>query len=691
MGNKIYNNFFIFLSLFCVLIFAFCIFAIRTVSAASLSISPTGGFFTVDSTFDVSLFLETNGKSVNAVEIYLKFPPDKLQLVSPKISQSIVNIWASQPSLDNRTGVIKLEGVIPGGISASGGLIAKFTFRVKSVGSAILKFLDDSRVLLNDGLGTDVLEQVQNGIYHFVLPPPAGPIVISETHPDQSRWYSNSTIILKWSAESDVDGYSYVLNNEPVDFPDDISEGGKNFIIYKNIDNGIRYFHVKSSKNGAWGGTTHFSVSIDALPPAEFPVETSPSNRTANKQPIVRFITTDNFSGMDHYELKIVPLQTAKLQTESEENQQFFIEVESPHLLPVLDIGTYDVIVRAYDKTGNYRETVERINVINPFFKPITDKGLEIRGSFIVPWVWVWIIFAFLILLLGYVGWRLKKWHRAIHFKIFNKELPEHVKNQLEELKKYQSKYKGIAVFLLIVGTAYWTLFAAGVSAQETEFLKIELSPPVITTISKNISNDEIFYIGGKTELANSKIIVYLQNLQSGEALSQVVISDKKGDWFYRHNTFLSSGNYLLWTQSKIDEQMSPPSPQMQIKVQPTALQLGVSRISYEFIYLIIVVILLIIIGGIVFYIVFHSYHARKKHGIFIKEIEEAEESIRRGFAVLKRDIEAELAVIKKIKPNKSLSIEEKIKEKQLIEDIESVEKYIGKEIWDVKRAEHID
>lgn len=34
---------------------------------------------------------------------------------------------------------------------------------------------------------------------------------------------------------------------------------------------------------------------------------------------------------------------------------------------------------------------------------------------------------------------------------------------------------------------------------------------------------------------------------------------------------------------------------------------------------------------------------------------------------------------------------EEKIKEEQLLKDIEAVEKYIGKEIWDIKIAEHID
>ncbi|MEK7634708.1 MAG: cohesin domain-containing protein [Patescibacteria group bacterium] len=670
------------------LCFIFYVLSFALADAAIISLSPSSGAFTVGSTFDISLFLNTQEKSVNAVQIYLKFPSDKLQLVSPKISQSIINIWSSQPKLDNKTGVIELEGIIPGGINTSNGLITKFTFRVKSVGSAIVKFLDKSRVLLNDGLGTDALEQAQNSIYSLVLPPPAGPIVVSETHPDQSRWYSNQNLILKWASESEVDGYSYILNNEPIDIPDDISDGVKNSVIYKNIGNGVYYFHIKSLRNGGWGGVTHFSVNIDSLPPAEFSIEVSPSVRSTSRQPIIQFMTTDSFSGLDHYELKIISLQSIK-SDEEKENQQFFIEAESPYLSPMLELGSYDIIIRAYDKAGNYRETIKHLNIVNPFLKPITDKGLEIDGLFIIPWLFVWIISVFLIVIITYVGWRFEKWHHNIHFQILNRKFPEHIEKKLDEFEKYRSKYKGVSIFLIIISAGI--LFSGSVFAQETESQKIEFGPPVITTISRNISNEEIFYIGGKTDFSNTKVIIYLQNPKTGETLSQGIVSDKNGDWLYRHNAFLSSGNYILWAQSKIDEQLSPPSAQMQINVQRTAIQFGASRISYEVLYLIIIVIFLMIFIYVISRAVFHAYHAREKHKEFTKEIKEAEESIRRGFAVLRRDIEAELAVIKKVKLNKNISAEEKNKEDQLIKDINLIESYIGKEIWDIKKTEYID
>jgi len=220
---------------------------------------------------------------------------------------------------------------------------------------------------------------------------------------------------------------------------------------------------------------------------------------------------------------------------------------------------------------------------------------------------------------------------------------------------------------------------------------EVELAPPLITTISRNISNEEIFYIGGKTDSPQTQIIIYLQNLQSGETMSQIVLSDKRGDWFYRHNTFLASGNYRLWAQSKILDQMSPPSPQIEMKVEQTAIQFGVSRISYETLYKGISVVLFLLFLGLIGYILFLGYHGRKKHIQFLKEMREVEEALRRGFAILRRDIEAELAYERKTRPKKSFTPEEKAKEEQTLKDLEAVEQCIGKEVLDVWETEHAE
>ena len=661
----------------------FCLLIASVASAAEspiLSVSPAIGTFVVGSTFDVSLFLDTKEESVNAVAVYLSFPPDKLQLVDRFSEKSAVEFWVVPPRFNNQRGTIEFQGGMPGGLKAGKALIAKFTFRVSALGRGALKFLPDSKVLLNDGKGTDALGRVDNGVYSFILPPPLGPMVVSETHPDQSKFNSNPTVILKWANNRPTDDYSYVINDEPVDAPDDISEGIKTETVYKNLSDGAHYFHVKALRDGAWGGITHFAVNVDGKPPAEFLVNILPSRRTAEKNLIVKFATTDALSGLDYYKLKIIPLNAP---CEAVDCQEFFIEAQSPYISRELELGSYDVIVRAFDKAGNYRDSVTNFKIVKPVFEIISNEGIRIKDILTVSWMWVWIVSGILLIVLFFAAWKLKRWYDSIEQKRTGKDLPDLVKEKLEELKKYKNKYGRTLVLLFIFGGMMF--------GGHYVLAGIELGPPLVTNISRNISNEEIFYIGGRTEAANTTVIIYFQSLQNGETLSETVASNNRGEWFYRHNTFLTSGDYLLWTQGKLGENMSPPSPQINMTVRPTALQFGASRISYEVLYLIVIAALILIFLSLVVYAVFHARRARRHYKLFKKEVGEAEEAIRRGFALLRRDIQEELAIIKKAGMNKELSHEAKEKEAQLLEDLEKVKNYIGKEVFDIERIGYLE
>ena len=669
--------------IFSAILFSFSVFLVFLAwpsvgRAATLSLSPSNGTFSIGSTFDVSILLDTKGQSINALEVALSFPPDMLQVVSPSTGRSIIGVWTATPKFDNTNGRIELQGGIPGGITVSNALVSTITFRVKSVGEGAVRFLDKSKVLLNDGHGTEVLNQTVNASYKFRLPPPAGPEVVSDTNPDQASWYPNKTVSLRFINEpAGVEEYSYILSQDPTTSPDNISEGKKASVSYTNLADGLHYFHVKSLRGGAWGGVTHFAIKIDATAPALFQIDIAPSSHTSSRQPIIQFTTSDALSGVDHYELKIISLSSAG---GDDDASRFFIEAISPYIPSVLELGSYDVIIRAYDKAGNYQEVTERLRITNPFFSFISSSGVRF-GNWLIPWMWVW-IFLFLVLVF-LIDWAHKvwTWHYQIHLQKKKGELPGSVREQLEELKKYREKYGSkILLLLLIITSVFFSSFSADTVKAQTA----HLAPPLITTISKNISNEEIFYVGGKTDFANELVVIYLQNLGTGETFSQSIESDNKGDWFYRHTNFLSPGNYLLWAQGKIGEELSPPSPQVKMAVNRTAVQFGGGRLSYEAIYLFFIILLLIIILGLAGFILFHIYHGRKKHQELLRDIKEAEESIRRGFAVLRRDIEAELAVIRQAKLSLVLSAEEKNKEAQLLSDLDDVQKRLGKEIWDI-------
>ncbi|HEY4524190.1 MAG TPA: cohesin domain-containing protein [Candidatus Paceibacterota bacterium] len=650
---------------------------IETVQAARLLLSPPSGTFAVGSIFETAVFLDTEKQAVNMVDATIIFPPDKLQLVSPTTGQSVISVWTAAPIFNNQTGTIRLSGGIPGGLNVNRGLITNLTFRVKQVGEPVLvKFSNDSQILANDGRGTAVLGDVQNGVYKLILPPPAGPIVSSETHPDQARWYPEKNIIFRWTSLDPVEQYSYVLSRDPVENSDGISEGKNNSAIYKNLVDGTHYFHIKSLHDGIWGGVTHFAVNVDTAPPAEFPIDISPAERTSSKRQFVSFTTTDTQSGLDHYEMKVVNL-TANLVQAAEPGESFFIETVSPHAL-ALDFGTYDVIVRAYDQAGNFREITKRLKVVNQIFEIVTGQGVKISRAGIIPWFWFWLLMIILIAGLGFLAWRVSHWHRQIATRRENKELPKELKSKLSELKRYRQKYGQLLLFIVLIGSLLTT---HQTSAEIID--SVQLAPPFVSSVSRDLSNKEIFYIGGKTDVSNVTVLIYLQNLQTGETFSAKTVSDTKRDWFYRHQTFLTPGDYLLWNQSQLGEVLSPPSAQIKMTVQQTAIQFGASRLSYETLYLLIALGFLLIISGLIIFLIYHIHQGRKKQKLFAKEFQEAEESIRRGFAVLRRDLEAELKLVRRLNPSET----EKQRELQLLEDLNSVQQHIGQEVWDIEKA----
>lgn len=669
-------------------------FAISDITAASLFVGPATGFYTVGDTFTVSLFLSTGGQAVNAIEANLRFPPDKLQVVTPSTGKSLIQVWVDQPSYSNTEGTLRFQGAIPSpGINTRSGMISTVTFRVKQTGVAALKILDTSRVLLNDGKGTDVLGERTGGIYELILPPPAGPLVTSATHPDQTRWYSANTAGLVWTKESDVRGFSYVLNDSPIDTPDDISEGLKTNVAYKDLADGIHYFHIKSLGTDAWGGVTHYAINIDKTPPAAFEVVISPSERTSRKQPIFDFATTDAASGIDHYEFKIIPLDEKArrvLGTESGTDTPFFIETNPPYFRE-LDMGRYEVVVRAYDWAGNYFQTSKKLTITPAIFEFIRGEGLNFRGAFIIPWIWVWILGIIGFGILYFAGRKVWRWHREVerHLEAGAHNHPlisEKFSVLKEKMKEYGKEINGKKLVLLLGICASLVLGGGQIVLGANTPQPLTVEPPIVTLFPESISNDEILFIGGRAGAPEAEVIIYIQEEQTGESFSQNIKTDKNGGWFYSFPRFFDAGEYVAWTQLKVGEELSPPSAKLELLVAATAIQFGEGRFSYEQFYFVILLILVVLFAGVLTFIGYHLFHHRRKQKILLKEIREAEDSVRRGFLVLRRDIESELAAVRKMKASKDLETDERVREEKLLRDLETVNGFIQKEVWDIEK-----
>jgi len=391
-------------------------------AGASLYLAPSRGTFFIGSTFSVSIYLDTKGNKINAVEVDLKFPPEILQVTTPTAGESFISEWMVPPSYSNIGGTISFKGGIPEGIVTTAGLISTITFRAKSPGKAEVEFLDSSKVLLADGKGTPILTTNFEGVYEILVPPPEGPKIASITHPDPEIWYSNSSPSFSWEKEEGVTDFSFSFSENSQENPDTVSEGNQTFKSYEEVSDGIWYFHLRAKKEGIWGRTSHLVVRIDTSPPQEFEPKLDVSSS------FVYFDTKDFHSGMDFYEISVLNL------SENPEAFPFFVEATSPFKIPKQP-GKYSVIVRAHDKAGNYQTAEVRFQMLSPIISYIEGKGIEIKGVLFSWWMIYLILFIFTITG-GYLIFYFSR--RRLGFKRGIKEIEE----ALREIKKVEEREK---------------------------------------------------------------------------------------------------------------------------------------------------------------------------------------------------------------------------------------------------------
>lgn len=314
-------------------------------------LNPPKGAFTVDSTFDVSVLINTSGYPINAVDLEVDFPADKLQVVNPSNGHSLVSIWISQPTFSNTAGTIKLTGGIPvDGIKTSSGLLTTITFRVKAAGEATVKISNKTKAYLADGSGAEIKVVPGIGIYTLTPLQPGGPTVQSVTHPDQNHWYNNNNVTFNVEPEEGIQSYSYALDQNPAGIPDTTDDTASTSLQFPNVEDGVWYLHVRQKREGVYSDTSTYKVQIDTHAPAEFTPQIQFLSGLISQPALLTFATTDSLSGIDHYEVAVFdPEKDAG-------EAPVFVEVQSPYRIPDVQNSRTKIIVRAFDKANNTRD-----------------------------------------------------------------------------------------------------------------------------------------------------------------------------------------------------------------------------------------------------------------------------------------------------------------------------------------------
>jgi hypothetical protein len=139
------------------------------VEATKLNITSPVQDFGINQEFQADIMLDTEGQSINAIEGKIMFSRNLLELKEIRDGDSIVNLWVERPSL-KEDGLIMFSGIIPGGFErmlspyyegSQPGKIFSLIFISKGEGEGTVN-LENGKVLLHDGKGTEAKTSVQN-------------------------------------------------------------------------------------------------------------------------------------------------------------------------------------------------------------------------------------------------------------------------------------------------------------------------------------------------------------------------------------------------------------------------------------------------------------------------------------------------------------------------------------------------
>lgn len=334
-------------------------------------------------TFAFTFTIDSEGKNFNAIEAYISYPPELIEVVDVIPENSVINLWVSQPRVDSANHEIILIGGIAGGAVMRDAPLV--TVVAKTIASGSARFsLDTARsgVYLNDGLGTRLPFSASN-IRTTVSANQFEPSVRIESpsHPDEFTWYPVSTAVFAWEM-GDTTEWSYALEDDPFVQVDTTVDTPDGTVTFENVNDGIHYFLLRQHLGQAtWTDPVIRSIRVDTTPPAPFEVTKVEDDPQYNRKTMLVFQTTDTTSGIARYVIED--------ERETYEVDRGPVELRNPQSALVK--------VTAFDEAGN--STVARLE--------------STTGPSQLPWYLLILIAAFIVILL--IFWFSKKKYQKTH------------------------------------------------------------------------------------------------------------------------------------------------------------------------------------------------------------------------------------------------------------------------------------
>ncbi len=138
-----------------------------SVHGASVYMTPGEGTYGVGDTFVAEVRVLTDAECVNAADIEIVYPKEKVRAVDFSKGSSILTLWVREPVLDHERGVVTFAGGIPGGYCGRvqgdpslSNILGRIAFTVIGTSEKIdIAPSDSTRLYAHDGLGTEIVPE----------------------------------------------------------------------------------------------------------------------------------------------------------------------------------------------------------------------------------------------------------------------------------------------------------------------------------------------------------------------------------------------------------------------------------------------------------------------------------------------------------------------------------------------------
>ena len=214
------------------------------------------------------------------------------------------------------------------------------------------------------------------------------------------------------------------------------------------------------------------------------------------------------------------------------------------------------------------------------------------------------------------------------------------------------------------------------------EFIIKPIKAPIFSEYPKELTEGEILKIKGKTYPEAIAEIFFKSD--DGKILSRETKADEQGNFALIWQDQLKSGVYTFWAEvTDTRGAKSEKSGIYSVVIKQEAfIKIGSLIITY----LTAIVSLLVILFALFFLGYYLWYRLTLFRRKIKKEVQEAEQTLHKAFALLKKDIREQIKLLEKTRTKRQLTEEEEKIIKQFRKDLDDAEKFVRKEIEDIEK-----